>query len=109
HAAHERRYGYAMPEEPVELVAVRVTATVPVERPALHEPEPSGDAVAGRRRICVDGDWLEADVHDRERMGRGSEVAGPAIVELREATCLVRPGWSGRVDAAGTLVLERAA
>ena len=44
---------------------------------------------------------------DRGRMGRGSRVAGPAIVEFAEATCVVRPGWEGEVDAAGTLVLER--
>jgi hypothetical protein len=35
-------------------------------------------------------------------------VVGPAIVELPEATCLVRPGWAGARDASGTLVLERA-
>jgi N-methylhydantoinase A len=46
-------------------------------------------------------------VHDRERMGEGSEVSGPAIVEFRESTCVVRPGWRGAVDAVGTLVLEK--
>ena len=43
---------------------------------------------------------------DRERMGEGSEVEGPAIVEFKEATCVVRPGWGGAVDGVGTLVLE---
>jgi N-methylhydantoinase A len=42
-------------------------------------------------------------------MGAGSEVAGPAIVEFPEATCYVRTGWRGRIDGAGTLVLERTA
>ena len=46
-------------------------------------------------------------VHARERMVAGSTVRGPAIVEFSEATCYVRPGWEGRVDDAGTLVLER--
>jgi N-methylhydantoinase A/oxoprolinase/acetone carboxylase beta subunit len=41
------------------------------------------------------------------RMGAGAEVSGPALVELREATCVVAPGWAGRVDGAGSLVLER--
>lgn len=64
--------------------------------------------MSGRRRVCVDGAWTEVDVHDRARMGAGSAVAGPAIVEFAEATCYVRPGWSGRVDDVGTLVLSRA-
>ena len=44
----------------------------------------------------------------RGGMGEGAKVEGPAIVEFAEATCVVRPGWSGAVDASGTLVLERA-
>jgi N-methylhydantoinase A len=40
-------------------------------------------------------------------MGAGAEVAGPALVEFPEATCVVAPGWAGRVDEAGSLVLER--
>ena len=40
-------------------------------------------------------------------MPAGSRVPGPAVVEFPEATCLVRPGWSGVVDDFGTLVLTR--
>jgi N-methylhydantoinase A len=46
-------------------------------------------------------------VLDREEMGKGSEVVGPAIVEFRESTCVVRPRWRGVVDGVGTLVLEK--
>jgi N-methylhydantoinase A len=107
HAAHEGRYGYRMEDEPVELVNLRLVATVPVEKPALDEPGPSGRAEAGRREANFDGGWLEVPVLDRETMGSGSEVEGPAIVEFREATCVVRPGWRGAVDGVGNLVLER--
>ncbi len=44
---------------------------------------------------------------DRENLGVGSEVEGPAIVEFREATFVVRPGWRGKVDDVGTLVMEK--
>jgi N-methylhydantoinase A/oxoprolinase/acetone carboxylase beta subunit len=37
----------------------------------------------------------------------GTEIDGPAIVELAEATLLVTEGWSGSVDASGTIRLER--
>jgi N-methylhydantoinase A len=105
-AAHQRRYGYRMQDEPVELVSLRVTATVPGRRPALHEPPAGSDPITDRRATHVDGRWVDAPVLDRRRMGAGSAVEGPAIVEFPEATCVVRPGWSGSVDDAGTLVLE---
>ncbi len=108
HAAHERRYGYRMEDEPVELVNLRLIATVPIEKPELEEPErPDANAESGRREANFGGEWIEVPVLDRERMGRGSEVEGPSIVEFRESTCVVRPGWRGVVDNVGTLVLEK--
>ena len=59
------------------------------------------------RKANFDGDWSEVPVYRSAGMGEGFEVEGPAIVEFAEATCVVRPGWSGSVDATGTLVLER--
>ena len=107
HAAHEQRYGYRMDDEPVELVNLRLIATVPVEKPGLDEPAAEDEAVSERREANFDGEWLEVPVYDRESMGEGSEVEGPAIIEFKESTCVVRPGWRGAVDGVGTLVLER--
>ena len=39
----------------------------------------------------------------------GTEAAGPVVFELPEATFVVPPGWSARVDEAGTIVAEAAA
>jgi N-methylhydantoinase A len=103
---HERRYGYRMDGEGVELVNARLIATQSVERPELSEPEPDGEADTGPRRANFDGEWQEVPVLRRGGMGEGTRVEGPAIVEFAEATCVVRPGWSGAVDASGTLVLE---
>jgi N-methylhydantoinase A len=107
HEAHEQRYGYRMDDESVELVNVRLVATMPVEKPEPEEPRAEGDAESGRREANFDGEWQETPILDRELMGKGSEVAGPAIVEFRESTCVVRPGWRGAVDGVGTLVLEK--
>jgi N-methylhydantoinase A len=108
HAAHEQRYGYRMDDEAVELVNLRLIATVPVDKPKPEEPEQGeGEAESGRREANFDGEWQEAPVLDREKMGKGFEVVGPAIVEFKESTCVVRPGWQGAVDGAGTLVLEK--
>jgi N-methylhydantoinase A len=107
HAAHEQRYGYRMEEEPVELVNLRLVATVEVEKPELREDPPAGEPGAEERRACFDGDWVDAAVLHRGDLGRGSRVEGPAVVEFAEATCVVRPGWAGEVDEVGTLVVER--
>ena len=107
HADHERRHGYAMPDEPVDVVSLRVTATVEVETPDLEE-EPGSGAEPGDEREARFGDeTATVPVYDRGALGAGDELEGPAIVELAEATCVVRPGWRGRVDDTGTLVLTR--
>jgi len=107
--AHQRRYGHRDDGEPVEIVTVRLVATVAGERPDIVEPDPpAADPRTGRRPVLLDGAWRQADVLDRRLMGRGSTVHGPAVVEFAESTCLLRPGWAGVVDHAGTLVLTRA-
>jgi N-methylhydantoinase A len=108
HAAHERRYGYRNDDEIVQVVNLRVVATRSGARPALREPaaDERGSVVA-HRPLILDAGEVRAAVHDRSRMGSGSRVTGPAVVEFPEATCLVRPGWTGVVDDVGTLRLER--
>jgi N-methylhydantoinase A len=96
---HEQRYGFRLGGEP-ELVNLRLVATVPRPRPVLRGAP--ADGTAGSRRAYLDGGWLDVPVREP-----GAPVTGPAIVELSGATCLVRPGWAGEPDAAGTLVLER--
>jgi N-methylhydantoinase A len=107
HAAHERRYAYRMEDEVVELVNLRLVATVPREEPELSEASSRRDGSPRRRPACVDGGWRELDVHDRGALGVGSELDGPAVVEFAESTLLVRPGWRATVDEIGTLNLER--
>src|ERR687886_671167 len=73
----------------------------------LEEPPAEDEAESGRREANFDGEWQEVPVLDRDRMGKGSEVFGPAIVEFKESTCVVRPGWRGAVDGVGTLALGK--
>lgn len=108
HAAHELRYGYRSPHEAIEVTCVRVVATVEVPKPPLDELPPSGPATVGSRLVKFANGWVDTPVMDRRLMGHGSIVTGPVIVEMAEATCVVRPAWRGSVDGVGTLILERA-
>jgi N-methylhydantoinase A len=103
-AAHERRYGYRDDDAQVELVNVRVSVWGPA--PALR---PQADAAAEPERssaqVVFGGKALQARVL-RGELAPGTEVRGPALCALPEATLLVPPGWSGAVDEHGTCVLQ---
>jgi N-methylhydantoinase A len=103
---HDERYGYRDEDAPIEVVTIRATA---------GEPGPELDLAAGagaacersRRQVVFDGAACDAEIV-RGEPAPGDRVEGPAVYELAEATLAVPPGWSGSVDDAGTIVLERA-
>jgi N-methylhydantoinase A len=79
-AEHERRYGYRDPDQELELVTIRVTAT----RPGASVRLTPGDGPAP-----------------------GTEIAGEARLSLPGSTVYVPAGWSGVVDDSGSLLLKR--
>jgi N-methylhydantoinase A len=112
HAEHERTYGCAAPEEPVELVAVRVTTVGRIEKPPAPVLDAEGPArPKGERPVYfaeTDG-FVDCPVYDRYALAAGTTLAGPAVVEELDSTTLVHPGFDVRVDGRGNLVIERRA
>ncbi len=102
---HERRYGYSDPAGELELVTMRISVWGPA--PALA-PAPSTAAAPAPqpREIVFGGEGVRASVF-RGEPAPGTQIVGPALWALPEATLLVAPGWRGEVDAFGTVVLER--
>jgi N-methylhydantoinase A len=114
HAMHERAYGYAAPEDAVELVNVRLAAvgvTPKPRRAPLPEGGPSAaSALKGRRDVWfaeTEG-FRPTQVLDRGKLLRGNVIDGPAIIEEPDASTLVHPGWTAAVDEHGNLVLRPA-
>ncbi|MEX2147613.1 MAG: hydantoinase/oxoprolinase family protein [Candidatus Rokuibacteriota bacterium] len=113
-AAHERAYGYAAPEDAVELVNVRLAAIGVTPRPR-RAPLPEGPrdpagALKGTREVWFAeiGGWQKTTVLDRTKLRSGNVIAGPAIVEEHDASTLVHPGWEAAVDAHGSLLVRAA-
>jgi N-methylhydantoinase A len=113
-AAHERAYGYAAPEDTVELVNVRLAAIgmTPRPRPApLREGSRHPDgALNGTREVWFAeiGGWRKTSVFDRAKLLGGNVITGPAIVEGHDASTLVHPGWEATVDQHANLVVRTA-
>jgi len=51
----------------------------------------------------------EAAVFDRDSLGIGDRIEGPAIVIENDATTVIEPGWGGESLAGGHLLLTRGA
>jgi N-methylhydantoinase A len=45
------------------------------------------------------GDFVDTPVYDRYRLAPGMHFSGPAIIEERESTAIIRPGMAGEADA----------
>ncbi|HWD74810.1 MAG TPA: hydantoinase/oxoprolinase family protein [Solirubrobacteraceae bacterium] len=102
---HDERYGYRDPEQELELVTLRVSATMPGADVSLEQAPGEDELERGRRRAVLDGQEVELDVL-RGTPVPGTEIAGPAVVELPESTLLVPSAWSGSVDETGTIHLR---
>ena len=108
HGRHDAVFGHAAPDEPVEIVALRVTATATGE--GFRPPRIRRDGVAaaaGARKVFDGNAWAEAPVFDREQLPAGWFTGGPAIVEEGECTTWIPGGWSVVVDPYGTLEVTR--
>ncbi len=105
-AAHEQRYGYRDPEAEVELVDISLAMVAPGPEPRPVAAPSESALERSSRRARFGGEWVEAQVL-RGEPPAGTAAEGPAIVELPETTLVLPPGWSARVDQAGTIVAER--
>jgi N-methylhydantoinase A len=107
HGLHEVRFGHANPGAPVEVVGVRSTALGDLGRAVPSEIGPSSGAREPERRtVTFDRTSHEAILVQRDELGRGSTIEGPAVISEQTATTVVPPGASAHVDGIGTLVVN---
>jgi N-methylhydantoinase A len=97
----------------IEISSIRVDAVGVVPKPQLktHDKKKSDSsgAVKGRREIFFTGaerKFIDTPVYDYARLGVGSEIAGPAVIELPFTTTLVPPGSRVTIDDYLNLLME---
>ncbi|MBS7637559.1 hydantoinase/oxoprolinase family protein [Candidatus Bathyarchaeota archaeon] len=113
HEKHMKIYGYAVREEPVELVNVRINGIGFVEKPRfiekhVNEEKPSSDAIVEKRKVFFEkiDDYIETPVYKREKLKPGNLIEGPAVIEQYDTTTVVYPGWMATVDKFENLVIS---
>jgi len=108
HAAHERARGYRLDDEPIELVTLRLTATLSGDAPAIAHEGQALDATDHREASFGEG-FRETPVYERASIPGGATFEGPAIVEGGESTVVVPPDRRATVDDKGTIEMQRLA
>lgn len=117
HDAHRARFGYAQPDEPVEVVNLRLAATGRTTKPApsaapLGAADPKA-AYAGTKQAWFSDPQpphglrpFRTVLYDREKLKPGNVVIGPAVLVQLDCTTVVPPLWHGSVDEWGNVVLK---
>ena len=99
---HKQMFGHTAPDEPVEIVSYRlrgVGRVPPVELPKhRREGHPLNHALRETRKARFNGVTLDCPVYQRERLDVGVTFTGPAIVDQLDATTVIPPGQTARVD-----------
>jgi N-methylhydantoinase A len=111
-AEYQVRYGRVYPDVEIELVNLRLMASLPARRAYVPPRLPSaqGDATQatkGTRRAWFGAaGFIDCPVFDRYRLAAGHAHDGPAFVEERETTTVIGPNGGFRVNEYGMLVIR---
>ncbi|MBM3523260.1 MAG: methylhydantoinase, partial [Alphaproteobacteria bacterium] len=92
----------------IEALNFRVRCSGPAPELAIRGAAGGGDRrtrIKGERRCVFAGGPVRATVYDRYALEPGDRIAGPAIIEEREATTVVPPGDEVRVETGLDLVI----
>jgi N-methylhydantoinase A len=107
---HERVYSYSGPKEIIEIINLRVKAigrnsrlTLPREKKA---PTPLSGALKEKRPVYFkDKGFEETPVYERDRLGCGSQIAGPCLIEETISTALIPQGYAGVIDEFKNMII----
>jgi N-methylhydantoinase A len=111
-ADYRRIYGLTIPDVGIEAVTWRLSAFAAADAVEPEAAVGTGTGAPHRHRavrFSRGSDAVDTPVYRRTELGVGQVVDGPAIVEERETTAVIRPGWIVTVAPDGSLIAEKEA
>ena len=108
HALHRKRFSYANPDDPVEIVTLRLAATGRLPRhAAAARPVAAQGPVLPKRRVYIGQAWQEVDIYRRPFLT--TAISGPALVEEDYTSVYIAPGWRCGPGVHGDLIARKEA
>ncbi len=108
-AEHDRQFGWSFPESAFEIVNLRLTAIArrrEIELPEVSPGPMPGPIKTGDVYFTEAEGLLPSPFYWREDLRAGNTFEGPAVIVEDDATALIPPAWSARVESNGSVVLE---
>jgi len=109
---HYRRYGYKHPHREVELVTLRLRATL---RAATTHVGTNASVRPGRAKfgripspsvpVQFDDNAVPTKIYSREELRPGKKYPGPAVITEYSATTVIPPGKRFHLDPAANLIV----
>jgi N-methylhydantoinase A len=101
---HARRFGFADPTDPLEVVSAGVTASAPnpgLPLPELADAEPAQPLQ--HVQAWFDGQKYETAVYRLESLAPQQRITGPTILAAADSTLLLPPGIQATADRFGNI------
>jgi len=110
-SAYLASFSRLLPGLAMRIVSLRVAAigVRPAFDFAVFAPDRSASldkAGLGARRVWFPDGWRDATIWARLDLPVGARIQGPAVLEQPDATVVIEPGFFGRIDTLGNLVVE---
>ena len=109
---HQRRYGYSYADREIELVTLRLRATlkstrIDVGTAALGRPRGAtlGRSFSPHALVIFDGKKVKTRILSREDLLPGKNYQGPAIITEYSATTVIPPAKRFHLDRANNLLI----
>ncbi len=100
-------HGAALLDAPLVITTWKVEVSAPPPALASAPPKAQSKAAPKAARLAYFGeDYIETPVYDRQDLGIGAIIDGPALIEERESTAIIGPGDRVQVDEHGNLIAE---
>jgi N-methylhydantoinase A len=107
---YKKVYGLAIPDVAVEVVTWRISASAPAPEVSTTQSSSASALRPKSRRAVIFDRHQEAQmvaVYERRDLPVGAVLEGGCIVEQRDTTTVLRPGWRAVVSADASLIAVR--
>jgi N-methylhydantoinase A len=105
---YEIRYGHLI-KAPLRTINARLKVTGKIKEIPQSEMKQGKKiprvAIKRRRKVYLEGDFVESQIYERSGLLCGNIIDGPAIIEEPFHTTLVMPGQTLQVDKIGNLII----